>query len=124
MVAVCGSMMEDLTLLTSTVSTTQPLSISASRAVLVSIRCFCIYRVRANDRLLSLRLGPLVLLLNIPHLYTEQRCFQEEIWEGLTQEREEFYRSISIFTKTEPNQTFSYKKRKHTFALCFMSSFG
>lgn len=122
--ALCGSVPGDLTPLTSTVSTRQPLSISASRAVLVSIWCFCSYRAGANERLLSLGIRASGVAAVSPTFTQSRDAAKVEIWEGPTRERGEFYRSISVFTKNEPNQTFPYKKRKYSFVLCFMSYFG
>lgn len=105
-------------------STRQPLSISASEAVLVPIRCFRIYRLGANERLLSLRIRAIDVAAGCSLTFTQSRdAFKAEIWEGPAQERGEFSRSVSIFTKTEPNQTFSYKKKESVlllYALCFV----
>lgn len=104
----------------STVSTRQPLSISVCKAVLVSIQCFCIYRGGANVRLLSLRIRATGVAAGCPPTFTQSRdASKAEIWERATQERGEFYRSISIFTKTEPNQTFSYKASKQA-SICML----
>lgn len=94
------------------VSTRQPLSISAGKAVPLSVRCLCIYRVRANERLDCLRIravsgaaGCLCLL------YMEQRCIQKRKLGRTHLRKGGSYPGASLFLlKLSPNQTFSYKK--------------
>lgn len=116
---VCDGMWKEISHLSQ--STRQPLSISASKAVLVSIGCFCIYRVRVNEGLLILRIRATGVAAGCPSNFTQSRdASKAEIWEGPSQERGEFCRSIFIFTKTEPNQTNIFLLKKSAFFCCIL----
>lgn len=108
----------------STASTRQPLSISASKAVPLSIRCFCIHRVRANERLHCPEIRAVAGAAGcFSLLYAEQRRIQKRKLGRTHPGKGGSYPGASlVLLKQSPNQTFCYKK--HFFCFKFIFYFG